>query len=76
MRRATRELSARTSVELVDPPNLLEELAKHYRRTGNPAKASEVSRQIRASYTRIGRPAAGDSAVRRIDRTIPTVRRP
>jgi len=69
MRRATAELSRRTSTQLVDPPNLLEELAKHYQRAGRTEKVTEVSRQVRETYVRIGRPAAGDSAVRRIDRT-------
>jgi tetratricopeptide (TPR) repeat protein len=69
MRRATAELSRRTSTQLVDPPNLLEELAKHYQRAGRTDKVTEVSRQVRETYVRIGRPAAGDSAVQRIDRT-------
>ena len=69
MRRATAELSRRNSTPLIDPPNLLEELAKHYQRGGRTNEAANVSRQVRETYVRIGRPAAGDSAVRRIDRT-------
>lgn len=68
MRRATRELAARESKRLVDPPDLLEKLATHYEREGKTAQAAEVKVQLRDSYRRVGRPEAGDSAVQRIER--------